>query len=90
LVHASIHLLRSYAIRSPFQTGNEEHYRALGARYRHMAQHKDELSIREGLLELSRQCNAMAAELELRQEGLFTLLMNKPPSSIAQEANIVL
>jgi len=55
-----------------------------------MAQHKDELSIREGLLELSRQCNAMAAELELRQEGLFTLLMNKPPSSIAQEANIVL
>ena len=55
-----------------------------------MAQHKDELSIREGLLELSRQCNAMVAELELLQEGLFTLLMNIPLSSIAQEANIVL
>jgi hypothetical protein len=34
-----------------------------------MAQHNNELSIREGLLELS--CNAMAAELELRNEGFI-------------------
>ena len=61
-------------LRDPVTVPNRErveHYRALAARYWHMAQHNNELSIREGLLELSRQCNAMAAELELRQEGFI-------------------
>jgi hypothetical protein len=59
-------------LRDPVTVPNRErveHYRALAARYRHMAQHNNELSIREGLLELS--CNAMAAELELRNEGFI-------------------
>ena len=55
-----------------------------------MAQHKNELSIREGLLEPSRQCNAMAADLSCGMKVLFTLLMNKPRSAIAQQANIVI
>jgi len=64
-------------LRDPVTVPNRErveHYRALAARYRHLAQHNDELSIREGLLELSRQCNAMAAELELRHEGFICVI----------------
>jgi len=41
-----------------------EHYRAQAARYRYMAEPEVRSFIREGLLGLSRQCDAMASELE--------------------------
>jgi len=43
-----------------------EHYRAQAARYRHLAELENRLFIREGLLELSRQGDAMASELQSR------------------------
>ena len=48
-----------------------EHYREQAARYRHMAEREARSFIREGLLELSRQCDARAAELEALREGFI-------------------
>ena len=41
-----------------------EHYRAQAVRYRAMAELEDRSLVREGLVELSWQCDAKAAELE--------------------------
>lgn len=41
-----------------------EHYRAQSARYRQMADWEEHLSVREGLLDLAHQCDAMADALE--------------------------
>jgi predicted hotdog family 3-hydroxylacyl-ACP dehydratase len=40
-----------------------EHYRAQAARYRQLAEREDRPSVREGLLDLARQCDAMANTL---------------------------
>jgi hypothetical protein len=40
-----------------------EHYRGQAARYKQLAEWEDRLSIREGLLDLARQCDAMAEAL---------------------------
>ena len=50
-----------------------EHYRAQVARYKKLAEREDRSSVREGLLDLARQCDAMAdalagAKPELRQD----------------------
>ena len=41
-----------------------EHYRAQAARYKQLAEWESKSSVREGLLDLSRQCDAIADALE--------------------------
>jgi hypothetical protein len=55
-----------------------EHYRAQAARYKKLAEREDR-SVREGLLDLARQCDAMAGALagakpELPQDEILLLL----------------
>jgi hypothetical protein len=40
-----------------------QHYRAQAARYKQLAEREDRLSVRDGLLDLARQCDAMAEDL---------------------------
>ena len=41
-----------------------EHHRAQAARYKHMAEWQKHSVVREGLLNLARECDAMADSLE--------------------------
>ena len=40
-----------------------EHYRAQAARYKQLAEWEERLSVREVLLDIARQCDAMAEDL---------------------------
>ena len=56
-----------------------EHYRAQAARYKQLAEREHRSSVREGLLDLARQCDAMADALagvkpELHQDEILLLL----------------
>jgi hypothetical protein len=66
-----------------------EHYRAKTARYKKLAEREDRTSVREGLLDLARQCDAMADALagvkpELHQDEILLLLSRV----IAQEKSV--
>jgi hypothetical protein len=53
-------------LRDPVTVPREEridHYRALSARYTQLAERESRLFVREGLLHLARQCDAMAEAL---------------------------
>jgi hypothetical protein len=59
-------LLASAFLRDPITVSRNErieHYRAQAARYRQLAEWEDRLSVREVLLGLARQCDAMAEDL---------------------------
>jgi uncharacterized ferritin-like protein (DUF455 family) len=53
-------------LRDPITVPREErieHYRVQAARYKQLAEQEGRLSVREGLLDLGRQCDAMAEAL---------------------------
>jgi hypothetical protein len=54
-------------LRDPITVPREErieHYRAQAARYKQLAEWESKSSVREGLLDLARQCEAIAEALE--------------------------
>jgi hypothetical protein len=58
---------RASFLRDPVTVPREErleHYRSMAARYRRMAEREDRSLVREGLLDLARQCAAVADSLD--------------------------
>ena len=58
--------LRAPFLRDPITVSRKElieHYRAQAARYKQLAEREGRLSVRDGLLDLARQCDAMAEVL---------------------------
>ena len=58
---------RASFLRDPVTVPREErleHYRSMAARYRRMAEREGRSFVREGLLDLARQCAAVADSLD--------------------------